>query len=576
MLPPMLTEARRLRARGGLRQGSMAESALAAEKRKRGTSGTQDQLSSRGVRRAAVFGAVAFVLLAALAAWQLHRQIVAQRTEDARRAVQILEEHAEKVVGGYFVSLEQMEWLVRDLGPRAAAKDRSLRQRLRGMQAGRPEVQSIWLFDAKGDVAATSVSSPPPRANFAEREFFQSALRGEERHIGPVVFGRITKEYVFNLSRRLVDADGRFSGVLVLSLYPRYFRTFYATIGTQADSVELLRADGSVLARHPQPSGEPPTVHAPGSFMARLAEAPSGVFRATAPFGGQERLYAYRRLAGLPLYVLYGVAERRIESEWLQVAGLYAAVALPALFAMGFLGWTAYRQALAADRSREELRLANVGLEERVQARTAELSENEQRMRMMALEVDHRAKNLLASVQAIAMLTRADSVRDYVAKLTGRLKALSHAHALLSERRWSGAGLRRLAEEELAAFEGGQRVVLRGPDVDLAPPAAQALSMALHELATNAAKYGALSAPEGRVELEWSGLDGPDVTLRWTERDGPELLPPTRQGFGAQLIEATLAQQLGGEARFDWRPDGLVVELVIPTGMLASLPGEAA
>jgi two-component sensor histidine kinase len=136
----------------------------------------------------------------------------------------------------------------------------------------------------------------------------------------------------------------------------------------------------------------------------------------------------------------------------------------------------------------------------------------------------------------------------------------------LSEARWSGAALRRLVVEELLAYSLGEasRVSICGEDVALSPAAAQALAMVLHELATNATKYGALSAPGGRVDVSWSRQEAGDLTIRWTETGGPPVTPPTRRGLGAVMLSRALAGGLGGGTTMDWRPEGLVCELRLP------------
>lgn len=211
-----------------------------------------------------------------------------------------------------------------------------------------------------------------------------------------------------------------------------------------------------------------------------------------------------------------------------------------------------------------------VDITERKAAETA-LREREARLELLAREVDHRAKNILATVQAIARRTQADSVPAFVESLTGRLLALSRAHSLLSEGQWVGADLKRLVERELAAYGGsGGRVQISGFGLALGPESAQPLAMALHELATNAAKYGALSAPGGRVAVEWSWLPEGRLVIRWTETGGPPVRKPSRQGFGSDLIEI-LTGQLDGQSSFDWRPEGLVCEFNIPAGTLKPL-----
>ena len=211
-----------------------------------------------------------------------------------------------------------------------------------------------------------------------------------------------------------------------------------------------------------------------------------------------------------------------------------------------------------------------VDISDRKAAETA-LREAAERLDLVAREVDHRANNMLATVLAITRMTRAETVPQFVKILTGRLLALSRAHNLLAESRWAGADLRRLVEEEVAAFAAGEagRVTVSGPALALPPAAAQALAMALHELATNAAKYGALSARAGHVQVEWSFGQGKGLVLCWTETGGPSVQAPTRRGFGTGLIEATIEKQLRGKACFAWPAEGLTCEIAIPHGSVA-------
>jgi two-component sensor histidine kinase/CheY-like chemotaxis protein len=198
-----------------------------------------------------------------------------------------------------------------------------------------------------------------------------------------------------------------------------------------------------------------------------------------------------------------------------------------------------------------------------------------ERQALLTREVDHRAKNALAVVQSVVRLTRASEVRDYVRAVEGRVAALARAHTLLAEDRWRGADLRAVVEEELAAYRGGDRLVLRGPPLRLRSEAVQPLSMVLHELATNAAKYGALSTPAGRLDLGWRRLAGDGaLELRWRERDGPPVAaPPDRQGFGSTLIAATVRGQLGGRAEMRWAREGLCCTVTIAADRIAPAGG---
>jgi len=194
---------------------------------------------------------------------------------------------------------------------------------------------------------------------------------------------------------------------------------------------------------------------------------------------------------------------------------------------------------------------------------------DEQRQ-LMINELNHRVKNTLATVQSLAMQTLRNTERsaDARALLDARLMALSRAHDLLTAESWEGAYLREVVERALAAFVAGSRVTIGGSNVRLTPKQALSLSIALHELATNAAKYGALSAEGGTVRVAWDvARDAGGVEmlkLTWTESGGPPVDPPTRQGFGSRLIERSLAAELGGEANIDYRRDGVVATISTP------------
>jgi two-component sensor histidine kinase len=197
-----------------------------------------------------------------------------------------------------------------------------------------------------------------------------------------------------------------------------------------------------------------------------------------------------------------------------------------------------------------------------------ELKTREERQGVMINELNHRVKNTLATVQALARQTFAKTPNsaDGSAPLevfTDRLIALSGAHDLLTRTGWREADMAALVEASLGAHV--ERVERSGPEVALAPHTAVGLSMVFHELATNSAKYGALSAASGRVELTWK-LDPVTDNLLFTWRDvgGPPVTPPTSAGFGTRLIESSIRREQKGQARFDFRPDGLVFEASLP------------
>jgi PAS domain S-box-containing protein len=196
-----------------------------------------------------------------------------------------------------------------------------------------------------------------------------------------------------------------------------------------------------------------------------------------------------------------------------------------------------------------------------------ERKRSEAQITLLAREAEHRAKNILATVQATVHLSQSDTPEGLKRAIEGRIQALANVHRLFVESRWAGAEIQNLVKEELAAYsqDNETRLQIDGPKLLLEPNAAQAIAVTLHELATNAAKYGALSVSGGHVQVEWSREPNGRLVLRWTEKDGPPVKPPTRKGFGTRAIEAMIRGQLKGELRFDWRAAGLVCEISIVT-----------
>ena len=187
------------------------------------------------------------------------------------------------------------------------------------------------------------------------------------------------------------------------------------------------------------------------------------------------------------------------------------------------------------------------------------------KIEILAREAEHRANNVLANVQATVMLSQSDTAAGLKEAIEGRIRALANVHRLFVESRWTGADLHALVKAELAAYYQDQEGHARfsGPDVLLQPDKAQALAVVLHELATNAAKYGALSVPDGQVHVEWSRTIEGRLLLRWIEAGGPPAKPPARRGVGTSVMESMVRGQQG-EIRFSWRAKGLACEIVLP------------
>ncbi len=215
-------------------------------------------------------------------------------------------------------------------------------------------------------------------------------------------------------------------------------------------------------------------------------------------------------------------------------------------------------------------RMAGVSLD------VTERKRAEERQRLLLNELNHRVKNTLVTVQSMAAQTlrAASDLPAFREAFEARLIALSQTHNLLTEQNWESASLREIVDAELEAFGGRERLDFDyARDLRLNPKATVAVGMAVHELATNAAKYGALSTPGGRVSIAWSTEPASPETaarlrLRWTESGGPPVPPPTRRGFGVRLLEKGLAGELSGVVRLAYDQSGLVCAMTLPLAAL--------
>jgi PAS domain S-box-containing protein len=247
---------------------------------------------------------------------------------------------------------------------------------------------------------------------------------------------------------------------------------------------------------------------------------------------------------------------RRIVAEFTRGARSYEAE-FRVMRPDGGVRWCVGTAAATIDRAGRVVRVSGV---------TVDITERklaEERQNLLTREVDHRAKNALALAQSIVRLTRAENIKTYVNAVEGRINALARVHTILSLSSWQGAEIGKLVDEELAAYSNSGQIRLTGPEVQLQPATAQTLTLALHELATNSAKYGALSTLSGKLSVQWD-LHGGTLFLTWQEADGPPVRPPTSRGFGTRSLMASVETQLGGQALFDWAPEGLICRLQVP------------
>ncbi|HLX17840.1 MAG TPA: HWE histidine kinase domain-containing protein [Bradyrhizobium sp.] len=229
----------------------------------------------------------------------------------------------------------------------------------------------------------------------------------------------------------------------------------------------------------------------------------------------------------------------------------------------GEVRWCVGTAAATVDKTGRVIRVSGVTVD------ITERKRAEERQTLLTREVDHRAKNALALAQSIVRLTRGESVRAYMQAVEGRISALARVHTILSLSSWQGAEITRLVDEELAPYSMSDQIAFGGSNVQLQPATAQTLAMVLHELVTNSAKYGALSTLVGRLTVTWE-VDGDALQILWEERDGPLVERPASRGFGTRSVIASIESQLGGQAQFDWRTEGLICRLSVPLRHVAS------
>jgi two-component sensor histidine kinase len=197
-----------------------------------------------------------------------------------------------------------------------------------------------------------------------------------------------------------------------------------------------------------------------------------------------------------------------------------------------------------------------------------ERKRTEERQRVLLAELDHRVKNVLATVIAVASRTKdaSGSMEEFVTAIDGRIRSMASAHELLSSRRWRGIPITELVGRELAAYATRDNAEINGPEVILRPEVGQAMAMVVHELATNAAKHGALSTQSGRVSVRWNHqFNGSEsLVLVWQETGGPKVETPKRSGFGTSIVRELIPYELGGAVDFLFAPEGIQCRLEIP------------
>lgn len=317
---------------------------------------------------------LALPLAFGLGAWQSWRLVEAEGTALARSQVRLVKEHAEKLLSRQVTALRQAEGWLASRRPEQIDSNETHRY-LRTLTDFDDDIASMWVVGLDGFTRASTFVFPNPRVDVRDRDYVAAHREGRAWYITPVLHGRHDKRLLFGVTH-LVPIGDEAKVIVTATAYPDYFSTFWSTLGLRpGTAVVLLRDDGPILARYPPLPGDPAAWRLPDDLLARLGADSAGVIPRAAGQDGVERVWAYERLATLPVVALYGQSTASLASAWRGHLLRYAACGVPALAAVIGFGAVAARQT-------RELRRVNAHLEELVQARTAELRRSEERFRV--------------------------------------------------------------------------------------------------------------------------------------------------------------------------------------------------
>jgi two-component sensor histidine kinase len=520
------------------------------------------------------------LLFAGVAVYDRSRTI-ATAERNLLTTLDTLHGHAEKVFEFQALALGVIQERLRGQSNEAVLADASSHHAyLRAVRRYAGEMLVIVVFGADGRPLVDS-NQPLARRNIdvSDRDYFRwhRDNPGAEPYVAGSIRSRATGSQIFFVTMRRSAEDSTFLGVIAAGVQQSTFVGYWDGAAPTVNAMaNLTREDGVILARRPvmQTTEENPRIppQAPLAQILRSARERI-VVRGVSGIDGIERLIAYRRLEKFPVNIAYGMPWSMVLAPWWHRLIIYGGFAIAT-------GLTLFSLALVSKRRTREAHALNMQLEQRVQERTSEIQASETRVRLLAREVDHRAKNALAVVQATLQLTPKTDIDAYSQAVQGRVSALSRAQTLLANDQWRGASLLVLVKSELEPFvsatdgDVSTRAEFEGPSVLLPTSAAQPLAMAMHELATNALKHGALSVPGGKVTLSWclghsEDAPGDTLTLRWVETNGPPVSgPPTQRGFGFRMLDTITRRQLGGTHSLTWAETGLICEIKVPLSRL--------
>ena len=463
-----------------------------------------------------------------------------------------------------------------------------------------PQLADLRVFDAEGDLRCRE-PMPAGRQTSADRPYFVEAVEQRRFAVGEYTISRASGEPTLPLALPILEGD-QVVGVIVASLDLGWLgarlreRDFLP-----GGSLTIADRQGVVLAREPLPERFVGT-RIPEEFQPLVRSERPGTIEVTSQDGTRRVLgYFPPAFTGNGLYVSTGVSTEAVLAP--VYASTYSGIAIAIAGALGAfaIAWIVGQRlfvrpmetllsTIAAWRKGDTKARTGVpdsgteisALAAAIDSYMDEISAEREHQALLVHELDHRVKNILATVQAVASqtFTAGKPADDAVQAFAHRLNALAQTHEILMADNWASADLRRTIETAIRPFDNDEKARFRlsGPDLRIRARAALSLSMAVHELCTNAVKYGALRDEKGHVSIKWlidSGPQGSHFLLVWTEHDGPPVRTPLSRGFGSRMIERALAAELSANVTLDFRAAGVVCTVRCETKLLLGDDAEA-
>ncbi|NEK19852.1 sensor histidine kinase [Rhizobium leguminosarum] len=457
---------------------------------------------------------------------------------------------------------------------------------LRAVASSVPNIRMIFVVDLQGRPVCGSVE-PPAGVAFADRDYFKAAVAGEDFVVGTYTKSRMSDAAVLPVAMPVV-VDGATKAVVVSGVKLDWLQNRIAERGVSpGNAVTMADSGGTILARVPFPERFVGTVF-PDDFLKLVHAEEPGVLEVTSQ-DGTERILGYRPIApgGSPLYVSAGFSKAEAfapinRATTINVVAIAGGV-LVAFLAAFFVGnrfllapiasvagvMDRWRAGELSARSRmkptDEVHAVGATLDsllDELDCRRIQNERAEEERTLLVRELAHRVKNGFALVQAIARQSFGKANPEAYHSFAERLASLASTYDLLLSKDATASTVREVVQTALRAHAGDdhERLRLDGPEVALPADLALPLSLVVHELATNATKYGSLGDEGGGVSIKWT-YDDTRLHLVWTETGGPPVSPPTRKGFGSVLIERAFPARAGALCKPDYRPQGLVFEV---------------